>query len=84
MNNFVELTEFIVKNIVSDPDSVSVKEFESDEDNTILIEVMVSGDDMAKVIGHSGKIINSIRTIVQAASSTSENKLIKINIDSYQ
>ena len=84
MNNFVELTEFIVKNIVSDPDSVSVKEFESDEDNTILIEVMVSGDDMAKVIGHSGKIINSIRTIVQAASSTSENKLIKIDIDSYQ
>ena len=84
MNNFVELTEFIVKNIVSDPDSVSVKEFESDEDNTILIEVMVSGDDMAKVIGHGGKTINSIRTIVQAASSTSENKLIKINIDSYQ
>ena len=81
MNNFVELTEFIVKNIVSDPDSVSVKEFESDEDNTILIEVMVSGDDMAKVIGHGGKTINSIRTIVQAASSTSDNKLINMYKD---
>lgn len=84
MNNFVELTEYIIKNIVSDPDGVSVKEFESDEDNTILIEVMVSSNDMAKVIGHGGRTINSIRTIVQAASSTSENKLIKINIDSYE
>ncbi len=84
MNNFVELTEFIVKNIVNEPEGVSVKEFESDEDNTVLIEVMVSSDDMAKVIGHGGKTINSIRTIVQAASSTSENKLIKINIDSYE
>ena len=57
--------------------------FESDEDNTVLIEVMVNGDDMAKVIGHGGKTINSIRTIVQAASFNQDNKLVKINVDSY-
>mgnify|MGYP000769992916 FL=1 len=44
---------------------------------------MVNGDDMAKVIGHGGKTINSIRTIVQAASFNQDNKLVKINVDSY-
>ncbi len=83
MNNLVELTKVIVEGLISSSDSVSVKEFESDEDNTILIEVMVSSDDMAKVIGHGGKTINAIRTIVQAASYNEGNKLVKINVDSY-
>lgn len=83
MNNLVELTELIIKKLVKDSESVSVKEFESDEDNTILIEVMVSSEDMPKVIGHGGKAINSIRTIVQAASFNMDNKLVKINVDSY-
>ena len=56
MNNFVELTEFIVKNIVNDPDSVSVKEFESDEDNTVLIEIYTRYHDKMSV---GDKIVNS-------------------------
>ena len=81
--NLVALTETIIKKIVSDPESVSVKEFESDEENTIQIEVLISSDDMGKVIGKNGKIINSIRTIVQASSSLEDNKKVKINVDSY-
>ena len=38
---------------------------------------------MPRVIGHGGKTINSIRTIVQAASFNEGNKLVKINVDSY-
>ena len=83
MSNLVELTKVMVEGLASSSDSVSVKEFESDDDNTILIEVMVSSDDMAKVIGHGGKTINAIRTIVQAASYNEGNKLVKINVDSY-
>lgn len=83
MEDLIKLTELIVKGLVNDSESVSVKEFESDEENTVLIEVMVSADDVAKVIGHGGKTINSIRTIVQAASFNKENKLVKINVDSY-
>jgi predicted RNA-binding protein YlqC (UPF0109 family) len=82
MDNLVSLTELIVKGLVNDSDSVSVKEFESDEENTLLIEVMVSKDDVARVIGHNGKTINAIRTIVQAASFGQDNKLVKINVDS--
>ena len=81
--NLVTLTETIIKKIVSDPESVSVKEFDTDEENTIQIEVLISNDDMGKVIGKNGKIINSIRTIVQASSSLEDNKKVKINVDSY-
>ena len=81
--NLVQLTEVIIKKLVSDPDSVSVKEFETDEENTIQIEVLISSSDMGKVIGKNGKTINSIRTIVQASSSLEDNKKVKINVDSY-
>jgi len=81
--NLVLLTETIVKKLVSDPESVSVKEFESDEENTIQIEVMISSEDLGKVIGKEGRIINAIRTIVQASSYIDDNKRVKINVDSY-
>lgn len=81
--NLVALTETIIKKIVSDPESVSIKEFETEEENTIQIEVLISNDDMGRVIGRNGKIINSIRTIVQASSSLEDNKKVKINVDSY-
>ena len=82
--DLVNLTETIIKKLVSDPENVSVKEFETEEENTIQIEVLISADDMGRVIGKSGKTINSIRTIVAAASSlTEENKRVRINIDSY-
>ena len=81
--NLVVLTEAIIKKIVCDPESVSVKEFETEEENTIQIEVLISSEDMGKVIGKNGKIINSIRTIVQASSSLEDNKKVKINVNSY-
>ena len=82
--DLVNLTETIIKKLVSDPDNVSVKEFETDEENAIQIEVLISADDMGRVIGKNGKVINSIRTVVQASSSLSEeNKRVRINVDSY-
>ena len=82
--DLVNLTETIIKKIVSDPENVSVKEFETDEENTIQIEVLISEEDKGRVIGKNGKSINSIRTIVQAASSlTEENRRVRINVDSY-
>lgn len=81
--NLVLLTETIVKRLVSDVDAVSVKEFETDEEDTIQIEVMISSDDLGRVIGKEGRIINAIRTIVQASSYTHDNKRVKINVDSY-
>ena len=76
--SLVELTEMIIKSLVSDPDSVSVKEFE--EEDGILIEVVVNEDEAGAIIGKSGKIANSVRTIVQASSNLKDRKKVKINI----
>lgn len=78
--NLVELTEFLVKNLVTDPESISVKQIDSDE--CTIIEVIVNEEDMGCVIGKSGKIANAIRTIVQASAYINNEKKVKINIDS--
>ena len=80
--DLVGLTSYLIKSLVKDPDSVSVKEFET-EDGSVLIEVLVSEDEIGAVIGKGGKIANSIRTIVQASSYLNGNKRVKINIDSF-
>ena len=81
--NLVELTKEIVLALAKDKDSVSVKEFETDEENTILIQVMVAGSDIGKVIGKEGKCAKALRTLVQASSYLKDNKKVKINIDSF-
>ena len=78
----VELTEKIVKSLVEDEDSVSVKEFETDDDS-MLIQVLVSESDMGRVIGKSGRIANAIRTLVQASSSLKDNRYVKIDFDKF-
>lgn len=81
--NLVLLTEEIVKSLVRNTDAVSVKEFPTDEENTILIQVIIAEDDMGRVIGKGGKCANALRTLVQASSSLKDNKYVKINIDKF-
>ena len=79
----VKLTETILKELVKDSDSVTVKEFPSENDDEITIQVMVPEDEMGRVIGKQGKMAKALRTIVQASSFINENKRVNINIDSY-
>ena len=81
--DLVELTKEIVLSLCSDKDSVNVKEFETDDEKSVLIEVMVSEEDYGKVIGKQGRTINAVRTLVQASSYLKDNKRVKINIDKY-
>ena len=78
--DLVKLTENIVKSLVVNVDAVSVKEFPTDEENVMLIQVVVDSADMGRVIGKSGRTANAIRTLVQASSALSDNKYIKIYI----
>lgn len=80
--DLLKLTEEIILSLVQDKDIVAVKEFPSENENEVLLEVVISEADMPRVIGKSGKVINSIRTIVQASSYLKDNKKVKINIDS--
>lgn len=77
------LTEKIVKSLVLKEDAVSVKEFPSEEENITVLEVLVSEEDMGRVIGKQGKTANAIRTLVQASSALHDNKYIKINFDKF-
>jgi predicted RNA-binding protein YlqC (UPF0109 family) len=80
--DLVKLTEELVMAVVTDKDIAQVREFSTEDPKVIQIEVLVSNEDMPKVIGKNGKVINSIRTLVQASSYIKENKIVKINIDS--
>ena len=71
--NLVELTEYLVKNIVKDPTNVEVTK--NDEGT---IEVLVAEEDLGAVIGRAGKIANAIRTLVQAAAYTTDQGKVVI------
>ena len=76
-----ELTEVLIRSLVKDPDSVSVRQFD-DEEDFITIEVLVNESDMGAVIGRKGITAQSIRTIVQAAAYINGEKKVRINIES--
>lgn len=65
MKSFVE---YVVKGLVDNPDQVSVDEVDGDRGETIL-ELTVAPTDMGRVIGKSGRVINSIRSLLQVAAT---------------
>ncbi len=69
-----ELVEVIAKALVDLPDEVVVTERE--EEKAIVIELKVAPDDMGKVIGKQGRIAKSIRSVVKAAASKEDKKVI--------
>lgn len=66
-----ELVDFIARALVDHPDLVSVEEIEGNQ--TSVIELRVSKEDLGKVIGKQGRTARALRTILSAAS----NKLKK-------
>ena len=69
-----ELVEVITKALVDDPESVVVTERE--EKKATVLEVRVADSDMGKVIGKQGRIAKAIRSVVTAAASKEDNKVI--------
>ena len=69
-----ELVEVIAKALVDNPDEVVVTESEKEEE--IVIELKVAPTDMGKVIGKQGRIAKAIRSVVKAASSKMDKKVI--------
>ncbi len=81
--DLVKLTENLVKSVVINEDSVSVKEFPTDEENVMFIQVMVAEEDMGRVVGKNGNAARALRTLVQTASSLEGGKFVKIDIDKF-
>jgi predicted RNA-binding protein YlqC (UPF0109 family) len=72
-----ELVAIIAKALVDNPDAVQVKEISGEQ--SVIIELKVAPEDMGKVIGKQGRIAKAIRTVVKAAA-TKENKRVVVEI----
>lgn len=69
-----ELVKVIAMALVDHPDQVVVTEEETE--NAIVVELRVAPEDMGKVIGKQGRIAKSIRTVVKAASTKDDKKVV--------
>ena len=69
-----ELVEVIAKALVDNPEEVVVTETENDK--AIVLELRVAQSDMGKVIGKQGRIAKAIRSVVKAAASKENKKVI--------
>jgi hypothetical protein len=69
-----ELVEVIAKSLVDNPDEVVVTETENEK--AIVLELHVAQSDMGKVIGKQGRIAKAIRSVVKAAASKEDKKVI--------
>ena len=69
-----DLVEIIAKSLVDHPEQIAVTETE--EDGIIKIDLTVAPEDMGKVIGKQGRIAKSIRTVVKAAASKGDKKVV--------
>lgn len=72
-----ELLIIIAKNLVDNPEEVSVNE-RMDED-VLVLELTVAQDDIGKVIGKQGRIAKAIRTFIKSAAAR-ENKKVVVKI----
>lgn len=69
-----ELVSVIARSLVDSPDEVRVTERESG--NTLVLELHVAPSDMGKVIGKQGRIAKAIRSVVKAAASGTDKRVI--------
>lgn len=69
-----ELVEVIAKALVDNPEEVVVTE--KAEGRGSVIELHVASSDMGKVIGKQGRIAKAIRSVIKAAASKEDKKII--------
>ncbi len=69
-----ELLEVIAKNLVDNPDKVIVNE--RMDDDALILELTVDGEDIGKVIGKQGRIAKSIRSVIKAAATREDKKVV--------
>ena len=72
-----ELLTYVARNLVDNPDQVSVTQ--RDADGEIVLELRVAPEDMGKVIGRQGRIAKEIRTLVRSVAQRS-GKRVSIDI----
>lgn len=72
---YKELLEYVVKNLVTNPDKVVVSE-EQKEDSKLVLHLSVDSADMGRIIGKEGRIIRSIREIINSYGMKNSQKVL--------
>ena len=68
-----EVLEVLIKNLVSNPESVTINE--KIEERNVRYEVTVAESDMGKVIGKQGKIAKSIRSVMKSIAGKEQKRV---------
>jgi uncharacterized protein len=69
-----ELVQYLAKSLVNNPDAVEVAE--SEVEDAAVFELKVAKDDLGRIIGKQGRTARSIRTILNAAASKTNHKVV--------
>ena len=72
-----ELLEYLARQLVDDPDAVSVGQAEVDDE--LVLRLHVAEDDRGKVIGRQGRIARALRTVVRAGAAR-EGRRVRLEI----
>lgn len=83
MVNYESVVMDLVRPIVEDKDSLSVKIMPSLDEHEILVYVYANNDDVARLIGRKGNMASAIRHMMSVASRKEEDKRINIKFESY-
>jgi len=68
-----ELIVYIVKKLVDNPEKVRVKEVRGEQN--MILELSTAKEDIGKVIGKQGRTIKALRTLLNAASVKSGQRV---------
>ncbi|HEY7164535.1 MAG TPA: KH domain-containing protein [Candidatus Binatia bacterium] len=69
-----ELVQYLARSLVNNPDAVDVNETESDAASVVRLKV--AKEDLGRIIGKQGRTAKSIRTILNAAASRANRKVV--------
>ena len=69
-----ELVQYLARSLVNNPDAVEVRETQGE--TASVLELKVAKEDLGRIIGKQGRTAKSIRTILNAAASRANRKVI--------
>ncbi len=69
-----ELVAYLAKALVNNPDEVEVSEIQGE--TAAILELRVAKEDLGRIIGKQGRTAKSIRTLINAAASRTNRKVV--------
>jgi len=75
-----DLLEYLAKALVEKPDEVKIESFD-DDDGSMILELSVDENDYGHVIGRGGRTASALRTVVKAAGSRQDRRVLVDIVD---